>query len=170
MLESSPMNKIDRADAMRMGTSYKTEIPLGDGRSITVRPLTIMETMQAAANVVEKMKSMPESWKTRMTEHMYTAREMLKYASTSDVGKNDSSVNDEMLNTMTPDQLQFVYRQFVAVLDKVNPCLEMMKPEELEQLVLELKKNSPEELVSPLTELTFLQAINLVRYFLTRSV
>jgi hypothetical protein len=168
MFDSNVLNRIEQVDAMRMGVDYRLKISCRKFE-VLVRPLTIMETMQVAANVVEKMKTMPESWKNRMTEHMFTAREMIKYASTSDVGKNDSVISDVMLDALTNDELQFVYRQYVAATDKVNPCLEQMADTELQLLVEDIKKNYKEVSASALTELTFLQAINLVRYFLTHG-
>lgn len=169
MFEQNSFDRIQQVDAMRLGVNYRLEISCR-GFKMMVRPLTIMETVQAAANVVEKMKTMPESWKTRMTEHLYTAREMLKFASTSDVGKQDSSITDPMLDAMTADEVQFLYRQYVAATDRANPCLELMKDTELQLLVEDIKKNFATESASALTELTFLQAINLVQFFLTRSV
>ena len=48
-----------------------------------------------------------------------------------------------LLCKMTPDELDYLYRQYIAVMERVNPSLELMPREEVEAHVEQVKK-SPE--------------------------
>lgn len=169
MFESNPLDRIEQIDAMRMGVDYRLEIKVR-GFTMMVRPLAISETLQVAATVQDELSKLPESARNRMSEHFILAKETLKIASTSDVGKNDPRITDLMMTHMTNDELHFLFKQYVAATDKVNPAMETLTPEEVEAIVEELKKNSSDaDLVSALTELSFSQLVSLARFYLTKG-
>jgi hypothetical protein len=169
MFESNPLDRIEQIDAMRLGVDYRMEIKVR-GFTMMVRPLAISETLQVASTVQDELNKLPESARNRMTEHFILAKETLKIASTSDVGKNDWRITDLMMSKMTNDELHYLFKQYVAATDKVNPALEVLPPEEVQGIVNELKKNNSEaDLASALTELSFSQLVSLARHYLTKD-
>lgn len=151
------IDNIPQIDAMRMGVDYKFKVRLR-GFEIFLRPLTSSENVQITSNVLKHMEGLPASARNPHTEADAHARETIKLASTTDVGKYDPQVTDPMLDRMTSDEIRFLLKEYVAVCDKVNPCLEKMKEEELKALVEDLKKNP-----SHLTELSFWETENVCR-------
>ena len=168
MQNQNPLDSVAQIDAMRLGTNYRTMLKVR-GFEIFVRPLSISETVEVAGAVQNYLASLPLSSRNQLTEHTAVAKETLKKASTSDVGVFDPKVTDYILDRMTNDEVAYLFDQYVAACDKVNPALEMMKPEQLTAIIEELKKNKDLELDLALTELSFLQLISLVRYFLTKG-
>lgn len=167
-METPQHDKIYEVESMRQGVDYRGKISIR-GFTMSVRPVSQYETIKISADVVSIMSKMSPGMKNQLVEHSLVARETLKVASTSDVGKTDFEITDVIMDRMTPDELQFLFKQYVGFTDKVNPCLEKMTKQEIEDIVDYLKKTPEEALDVQLTELTFLQAINLVRYFLTQG-
>lgn len=168
MFESG-FDKIDQIDAMRMGVNYRLPLKIR-GFQMTVRPLAIQETLQVAATVQDELSKLPSNAQNRLSEHFILAKETLKLASTSDVGKADPRITDLILTQMTNDELHYLFKQYVAACDKVNPALEMLTPPDVQTLVDELKKNKDEtELALALTELSFSDLASLAHYFLTKG-
>lgn len=130
------------------------------------RPLSIGESVDVATKVSERLESMSEVERNRLNEHSLLAYETLILASTSDFGTNDPKISEYILRRVTPDELNFLFKQYVAECDKVNPCLEKMKSDDIQELIARLKKSPPEDLVSHLTGLSFLQHLNLLDHFL----
>lgn len=168
MFEESVHDRIEQLDAMRMGVEYRLPIEVR-GFKMYVRPLTVMESVKIASDVHAELVKLPQDARNRLTEHWILARETLKLASTSDVDKNDPKITDLILSRMTNDEIHFLFKQYVAACDKVNPALELINTEEIEKLVEDIKKNNPEELAYQLTELSFLQLTSLAHFFLTKS-
>lgn len=155
-------------EAMRQGVVYRFPVRVR-GFEIGLRPLAISETIQVAANVVEKYKALPLPAQTGAAEHTILAKETLKYASQSDYGVGDFKLNDSVMDRWTSDELQAMFKQYVGVTDKCNPQLEVMGNERLNDIVEDLKKNSPEELRLRVIELSSLELVNLVAYLLTKG-
>ena len=168
MFETNPIDRLDQIDAMRAGVDYKQKITIRNF-SMTVRPLTIMETNEIASSVVAELRKLPVEHRNATLEHTLMAKETLKRASTSDVGKGDWQITEPILNAMTVDEVLFMYKQYVMAMDRVNPALEKMSTKEVQELVEDLKKNEPQELDLQLTALSFLQLVSLVQYFLTKG-
>lgn len=134
----------DRAlTAMRLGVNYSFPVALRAFK-MTVRPLSILEEENIVNAVADHMNRLPAEKRTSMTENVLLAKEYLKRASTSDVGKEDGQIYDATLNRMTPEEILYLYKQYVDAKDRVNPELENMQPGELQSLVDALKK-SPEK-------------------------
>lgn len=51
-------------------------------------------------------------------------------------------LSDKLLDKMTNDELSFLYEEYVAKMDTVNPRLEQMSEDEFKAIVEALKKNS----------------------------
>lgn len=168
-MQNNPLSDQDipQLDAMRMGVDYRMQLKSRDF-TLMVRPLALSEMLKVYATVQDKLKTLPDTYKNQLTEHTVLAQETLKIASTSRVNGTDYVISDMMMQAMTPDELHFLYKQYVAACDRVNPSLDLLKEEEILALVDELKKNLTPDLELRLTELSFFQHMSLVRYFLTK--
>lgn len=146
---------------MRLGVDYKTRIQLRSF-SITVRPLSMLETLQVEGNCQMEFSRVPEPAKTQLRWNHIFAKETLKLATTSDIGATDSSMTDAVMEKMTPEELQALMKQYVAAVDRVNPILETVNnKEDLGALVEQVKKNP-----SQLTELSLSQLMGLCRHLI----
>ncbi len=150
-------------EAMRMGTDYHFKITLRGFRMV-VRPLTIIEEQQVVAHVTQHLATLPPHAKNSLSENIALAKEYLKIASTSDVGKGDYKIWDYQLDRMFPEEIQYLYRQYLDAKEAVNPNLETMTPDELQSLVTSLKK-SPDAVTwaSQMIELSRSQLATLCR-------
>lgn len=159
------LDRIDQIDAMRMGTDYRVPVNVRGFRML-VRPLSMQETVEVASSVQARLDGLPVSARSSLTEHTILAQETLQKASTSDVGKTDYQITEVIMQKMTPDEISYLWKQYVSAIDKTNPSLEMMREEELVLLAEALKKSPPGELGLALIELSFSQLVSLALHLL----
>lgn len=152
--------------AMRMGTAYRVPVVIRQFETL-FRVLSMKEVLERAHKVASHISGLPANARTQMNEHYFMARETLKMASTSDVGKEDMTVSDPMLDEMTIDEVMYMYRQYIDATDKVNPALEYFDNDTIKALVEDLKKKP--DLKSALTELSFSQLASMALYSLTNN-
>lgn len=162
----TPIGDEEIVEKMRAGVDYHMQVKCRNF-SITVRPLTLVEQLQATTNSVDKYRMLPEPAKHKLSESVILAIEILKLATTSDFGKNDSSLTEDTMNLWTTQELMFVYDQYLKAIERANPSLEKMTATELRELVDHLKKKPKEELFSQLTELSFTHLREVAEYLLT---
>jgi hypothetical protein len=155
----------DILSAMRMGTAYKQVIKVRK-LSVTVRPLTIGETVEIAGEVVDELTKLSSSNRNPIMEHALLAQKTLVKASTSAPGAKDPKLTEFEVANMTPDELHMLYKEYTAAVERVNPSMETMEAKEFDALVAELKKNDPG--FQPI-DLSFCQLANMVRFFLTKA-
>lgn len=141
-------------DQMRAGIDYKIPIRIRKF-SFMARPLTIIETNQVAVTVRDAMEKMNDAERNRLSEHTLVAKETLKLASKPDPDSKEIGLTDGLLDRMTNDEVHAMFKQYVAVCDKVNPSLELLSPAEVKQMVDELKKKDQADLVLALIDLSF---------------
>jgi len=154
---------------MRAGVDYRHTIKLRNYH-LVVRPITIMEDLEIAAEVQKLMSRMTVEYKNAKTEHAFAARETLKRASCLDPEKYVPGVADPVLDKMTNDEMIALFKEYVSVTDKCNPCLELLSVDETIALVEGVKKNSNSpDLVFQLTDLSFMQLVSMVRYLVTKE-
>lgn len=156
--------QIEQIQAMRMGVDYKHVISIRDFK-VQVRPLAMTETLVVAQNVSLAFEKLPVEGRTRLAEHLLLAKETLKMASKPDYNSTvEPALTDYVMNLMTNDELSYLHKQYVSVMDKVNPALEELPVEEVKTMVEEVKKN-------PLAviELSFLEVVNMVRFLVTKE-
>ncbi len=158
-MNRTPADSIDQIDAMRMGVDYRFRISCR-GFSMMARPLSIGESVDVGTKVSERLLSMSDVEKNRLNEHSLLAYETLILASTTDYGTNDPKISEYILRRVTPDELQFLFKQYVAECEKVNPCLELMGSEDIKTLIDVLKKSPKEDLASQLTGLSFIHLLS----------
>lgn len=161
--------ELKQVEAMRMGVDYSFPVTFPPPRtfSVILRPLSNSEMMKSYSAVGEQLARMPKFAQTKLQEDNFLAREFLK-TSSSPFGEYRPSITDPMLDEMTTDEIMFLYNEWLAIVSKVNPNLEQMPKERLDELVAAVKKNPT--LASTLTELSFWQLRDIVRYLLTSDV
>lgn len=151
--------------AMRAGVDYSFMITL---RKFTMRcrPLTIGEQTSIAGKVMAEMAKLPIGERNALAENVMQAKATLEAATTSSPGAYDPQLSQTVMDGMTPDEVQHLYKQYVQVVARANPSLELLDRQEIQSLVDALKKTSletPGVLESALTELSFLQLVNVCR-------
>lgn len=157
------IDRVDELDAMRRGVDYRLEIKCRD-YSVSVRPLTMKETVDVATRVNDNLLKMPQHARTSIMESTLLAKETLKLATKNDVDSNDEPrLTDYIMDRMTPEELQFIHRQYVQAIDRVNPVMEDLPKERLNELVEAIKKNE-----TAVIDLSFLELASVCR-FLTRG-
>lgn len=154
-------------EAMRLGVDYRFQIKLGS-IPLYLRPLSNSEMMEAHSAVQEHVAALPPRQKTRLYEDNCLAREFLTRAS-SPFGQFAPQITKDHLDKMTMAQVMYLYKEWLAVCEKVDPQLEKIPPEKMAAIVETLKKNMPEDLDSQLTELSFGELRNLVAFLLTKG-
>lgn len=146
---------------MRLGVDYTGTIKLR-GFQVSVRPLSMAETLQVENNCQIAFSKMPEPSKTQLRWNHFYAKETLKLATTSDLDKNDSQLTDPILDRMTPEEVQALMKQYVAFVDRVNPVLENVNNKETLGALIEQVKKNP----SQLTELSLSQLTALCHHLI----
>lgn len=130
------------------------------------RPLSIGESVEVGTKVSQRLNEMSEFEKNRLNEHSLLAYETLVLASTTDYGTNDPKISEYILKRLTPDELSFLFKQYVEECDKVNPSLEMMDIKDIRPLVETLKKSPKDDLGSQLIALSFTQRVSILFHLL----
>lgn len=137
-------------EAMRQGINYRFPVACR-GKSWQLRPLSSIEIIQSASETSDRLSKLPEGQQNGITTSLLNAMYQLEKASSEDVGQ-PGNLTVVMLERMTPDEVNHIWKQYVRITDKVNPDIEDVPAEELENIVEGLKKNS--DPVSLLTDLS----------------
>lgn len=144
-MEDLKSQGLGSVEDLRLGTEYRGTLHCR-GLVVKVRPLCIAEDIDITNQVIAEIMRLPEAQRTAMTEARMLACYTLEKASTSDMDKTDYGITRAVLARITADELQYLFKQYQDMLDKVNPALERMPAEKLDHLVAEVKKN-PSELI-----------------------
>jgi len=148
-------------EAMRMGVEYRYPIRLR-AFTVMVRPLTCGETDAITAEVNEFIKMAPEKDRSELTVTKLMAKKYLERCTTSAPGATDPQLTEAILNECTNAELNYLYKQYMDVEEKVNPSVDAMSKEEINELVESVKKN-----LDSVTQLSISRLVNLVRTLLT---
>lgn len=70
-----------------------------------------------------------------------TMKLMLMYASTIPAASGVPMLSEKLLDELSSDELTYIYNEYMVIMDKVNPGLEQLTPEEFQILVDGVKKN-----------------------------
>jgi hypothetical protein len=151
--------------AMRAGVDYRFKIACRHWEGF-VRPLTSFEIIEAASKTAESWEKLKESQRMSISASLLNAMFQLEMASTLDVGE-PAQLPHSLLQMMTPDEVNHLWKQYVRMCDVVNPSFEEMSKEKLDELVLGLKKSS--EKLSILTELSISTLIGVCLRLLSES-
>lgn len=148
-------------EQMRMGTDYRFPVVVRNFR-VLLRPLTVIET----TNILSDTQAETSRGKTQnevIWQVIFSIKTLTK-ASTTSPDSGDPQLTEYTLQSFTPDELSYLFKEYVAVCDRVNPSLDQMPAEKLAELVEYAKKNP-----SQLIELSFLEVVNLCRHLLADS-
>jgi hypothetical protein len=154
---------MDVLDLMRLGCDARFPVKLR-GFEVSLRPLTIAETVQLAGEVGEELAKKPNIARNAITEHVIFSIKTLTMASTSAPEKGDQKLTEYVLQSLTPDELHYLFKEYCIGNDRLNPSLEKLSMDNLNELVALVKKNH-----SALIELSFLELVNLSRHLLECS-
>lgn len=152
---------IDPIEAMRLGVEYRFPVRI---RQFTahLRPLSISETLHVTNRVTERLMDMDEIARNRISEHALLAQETLILAAKDlDNPTRVQPINEMMIGKLTNAELEFLFKQYVSVVDKTNPALEQLSVEEIQELVSSIKKKETQPI-----DLSFLELVNIVRSLL----
>lgn len=151
---------MDILEMMRHGTQARFPVRLRNFE-IWLRPLTISETIQVASEVSEDLNSRPQIARTALHEHVIFATKTLALASTTKPGSKDPKLTIAVLQDCTPDELSYLFKSYTGACDKVNPSLEEISVDRLNELVAIAKKNP-----IALTECSFSELVSICRCLL----
>lgn len=162
----TPRDSIDQIDAMRMGVDYHFKISCRKF-DLICRPLSISENLDVISKVAHRLSQMSEFEKNRLAEHTLYAIETLILSSTTEQGSNDPKITEYILQRVTPSEIDYLFKQYVGHIEKVSPALERLDQAQVTALVEDLKKKAtPLDLDSQLTELSYLQLVNVCRFLI----
>lgn len=153
----------DILTAMRLGTRARFLVKIRS-YEISLRPLTVAETLQLASEVAQEVSQKPEHLRNALTEHVVFSLKTLALASTSDVDRNDPKITEFVLQRLTPDELAHLFKEYCAGVDRVNPSLEELSIDRLRELVAMAKKNH-----SAPIGWSFLELVSVCRYLTLES-
>lgn len=152
---------MDQLDLMRLGTQARFTIRLRSF-DVSLRPLTITEYVQINGEVQDDLLKQPQSTRNATTEFLIFATKVLARASTSSPDVRDPKLTEYVLGQLTPDELTYLFKEFTAHNDRVNPSLEKL-PEERLNALIELVKKNPSQSI----DLSFWELVNVCRALLT---
>lgn len=154
MLKSSDFPELE---LMRSGIEASFEIGIREYR-IKVRPLTTLEVIQATADAAEAFEKLPEPQRLNITMSLMSAMYQLNRASSIDVGEL-GKLSLALMQMMSADEINSLWKQYIRVTDKVNPSLDSVSMEQLVSWTESLKKNSDPHYL--LTDLSISNLISL---------
>ena len=123
---------------MRAGRSEVHEIMLGT-LVVPVRVLTIDEMNQIRREAIKSAQSVLGGDDT--DKNLAAQKFTLKLASTPGIG-GVPMLSDKLLAQLSVDEVNYLYEEYVRVLDAVNPSLQAIDPERFRALVDALKKKT----------------------------
>jgi len=151
-------------ELMRFGVDYKFKLRLRNFE-ITFRPLSSLETINIESDSRQHLLQMKEHQRTDIVYSLLFAQKTIQQASTSEPGKSDYQITELVLSKCTPDEVMYLFNEYNKCVDKVNPSVEKLSTEELNELVDKAKKN-----LLIMTELSFWQMENLCRALIDQTV
>lgn len=154
-------------DKMRAGVDARFPIILR-GFSCLFRPLSMYETNIVAAEVLAEIQTKPKQQQNSMMENSLISIKTLERASTPDVEGGAPQVSGMELQKLSPQEIEFLFNEYVAGCEKLNPRLEEMNKKDIDALIDECKKKD-EGLSSALMRLSFWQVWNIAHSLLTQD-
>jgi len=130
---------ISDLDKMRLGTKYRFTIQLRDWVG-TFRALSVAETSQVATDVLKKLQEQPHLRHIPATESALYAIKTLALASSEAPGA-PYQIHEATLETLTPDELTYLWKCYLSEIDRVNPLIESVDDARLKELMAAAKKN-----------------------------
>lgn len=127
----------DQLALLRAGVREVYEIQL---RNLKI-PMRVLSNEEAAAVRREALQYMYTVKGDETDKNLHIQKTTLKLASTITKG-GAPFLSDKLLDMLSLDELQFIYSEYVKMLDDVNPSLDKIHPDKFRALVEALKKNA----------------------------
>jgi hypothetical protein len=141
---------------MREGTRWRWPVTFKTAE-VLLRPLTMGEEIDVEVRVTQNMKSKEPAYRVPINESAMRAKIILEVASTSEPGKTDPMLTDNILNQFTNAELLAFMKEYQTVCDKCDPSIDSLTRQQIDEMVEALKKTPSEVLHSALTGLSFWQ-------------
>jgi hypothetical protein len=126
----------DMLAKLRQGVEETYEVRMR-GANIPVRVLSGTE-INTARQAAKKATLLGKGDETDM--NFEVQKNILMLASQVPAG-DAPTLSRKVLDALTIDEVNFLYSEYIAVMDRVNPSLEQLDPEEFRSLVEALKKS-----------------------------
>lgn len=126
----------DILQKMRDGVKEVYEIHM---RQMTI-PVRVLSVDEVNAIRKDSIRNSALSQGDDTDKNVHIQKTTLKLASTITKG-GGPILGDKLLGFLTVDEINYLYEEYIKVLDTVNPSLETIPPEEFRRLVDALKKN-----------------------------
>lgn len=147
-------------DKLRKGIQNRVTVKVR-GIPFTLRPLTLKENCDITSEALAQTSRLLPNEKHSIKESQIVTILTLVQATFID---GVPGATEDTLNLLTADELGYLFNEYMCLMDSVNPNVETLSDAELFRLSEEVKKK-PDQL----TELSFSQLRNLVRYLVTRT-
>ena len=154
----------DPLEMMRAGVDLRFPIRLNKFEAL-FRPLSNLELTIIATDTANQLRKQPELGNSRMAESVLYAIKMLSRATTPSPHKLDQVVLTEaILQELTPDELSYLNKEYQAVIERVNPALQELDSNEIENIIERLKKKEIRSV-----DLSFVCLANVCEHLLMRT-
>lgn len=150
----NPPITVEELALMRDGIEFRQLVKIRKFQ-VHLRPLTNAEMNMVTAQVIKTMQSSPEEYKNSLAENTLMAKVTLRIASTTDPVSNDPKLTEYLLDQMTNDEINAIWKEYCGVIERTNPVFDRMKVEDVRALIEEVKKNP-----SRVIELSFTDMVN----------
>ena len=162
---SNPTHEFPNLALIREGINFRFDVTIGK-LTLTMRPLSTFEEEKLEMEIKEEMKSSPDDGGIKRSALLSVKK--LCRAQTSHPNMKDWKMSEMELSNCTPAELQFIFKEYLAGCDKVNPRLESYSKAEVVKWVDVLKKNT-QNMETTLIESSFYQLVALSLHLLTAS-
>lgn len=154
--------------ALRLGTAFRFAVTI-KGLTVPLRPLSMDEEVSVMHDVHQMLNQNPLLKQDDFYQSTLKAKLTLELASTSRPGEKDFKLTAKELGAWTGDEVQKLFKEYVAIRDKVNPDIEEMTAEQINNVIDLLKKSPREGWVSMLNGLSFSQLKDIICSLIPRD-
>lgn len=152
--------------SLRMGTAFRFKVTIR-GLTVALRPLSMSEDVKVLSEVYDQLNRNPVMKNDQFYESTLKAALTLQQASSSKPGETDFQLTTNELMKWTGDEVQKLFKEYVAIRDRCNPDMEKMEPEQMNRIVDMLKKSPREDWGLMLNELSFSQLKDIISSLIT---
>lgn len=127
--------------ALRFGVDYTFTIKVRQ-LEVVVRPLSLHERVKIVNDVAHEISKLPEGQRTSLAESSLLAIRTLELATTPEPGsKQAPMLPAQLLEKFTNDEVAALHKAYMDGLDLLDPGMEQLTTERLNELVDAAKKN-----------------------------
>jgi hypothetical protein len=135
--ENGILSAEDMLAKMRAGTKEIHEVKMREF-TVQLRVLSIDEMNDIRRDAYKTALAIQGD---NVDKDLLIEKTTLKLASTSHASGGVPLLSDKLLGLLSTDEINYLYNEYIRILDSVNPALESIGHEEFRELVDSLKKN-----------------------------